>query len=144
MVATCSVERRVRSRHVRGRTLVTGLKARYSVVREGTPSARREETGGSDSSTIRDVFTEAISRIEAALQRSASKGHERHLRVDLDAALRVLETTPHPRHKLDDATKRRVRKILDEIDAEEVADDAVTDASENLDRYVYDVDFGAQ
>ena len=136
MVAICSVELRVRSHHVRGRTLVTGLKAKYSVVREATPSARREETGRSDSSTIRDVFTEAITSIEAALQGSASEGHERRLRVDVEAALRVLETPPDRRAYRSAEDLLAAADILRQINSEAVTGAEPTDLSENLDDYI--------
>ena len=59
-------------------------------------------------------------------------------KMDTEAAIRVLETTPHPRHKLDEETKKRVQEILDKIDSEEIIDKGITDASENLDKYIYD------
>ena len=59
-------------------------------------------------------------------------------KMNMEAAIRVLETTPHPRHKLDDETKKRVQEILDKIDSEEIADKGIADASENLDKYLYD------
>ena len=59
-------------------------------------------------------------------------------RMDMEAAIRVLETTPHPRHKLNDETKKRVQEVLDKIDSEKITGKGITDASENLDKYIYD------
>ena len=70
-----------------------------------------------------------------------SANEKEPLVIDIEAAIRILETTPHERHVLDEESKRRIQEILDKIDSEEFEEDEITDASSNLDKYIYDPHF---
>lgn len=62
---------------------------------------------------------------------------DQSLSIDVGAAGRTLENTPHPRHKLSDEALKRMREILARIDAVDIDDSMPTDISENLDEYIY-------
>lgn len=62
---------------------------------------------------------------------------EQSLSIDVGAARKTLENTPHPRHKLSDEALKRMREILARIDAVDIDDSMPTDISENLDEYIY-------
>ena len=57
--------------------------------------------------------------------------------MDLEAALRVLETTPHPRANRSREDLVAARKILAAIDSETLSGTEPVDLSENLDEYIY-------
>ena len=138
MVVVHSAHKGAQSRH--GPRL-TALRARYRVVRKVPPPAYREEVAPITSG-VRDAINQAIVSFEASLSEFSSQRRESFGRFDLDDALRVLKTTPHERHQLDNVSRRRVREILDEVDAEETTDRPMTNAAENLDAYIYDPGYG--
>ena len=91
---------------------------------------------------LRDEPVDADEIIDAVCRRirmeEADRDQEEQpFKIDVDAALRVLETTPHPRHRLDPQTKGRVRELLEKVDSEEGTATGIADASENLDKYIY-------
>lgn len=91
---------------------------------------------------LRDEPVDADEIIDAVCRRirieEADRDQEEQpFKIDVEAALRVLETTPHPRHRLEPETKRRVQELLDKVDSEDVTGAGLTDASENHDKYIY-------
>ena len=57
--------------------------------------------------------------------------------IDLNAALSVLETTPHPRANRSNEDLAAAREILAAIDSETLSGTEPVDLSENLDEYIY-------
>lgn len=78
-----------------------------------------------------------ITHIEKRLREGAALTQEKPFQIDVDAAVRTLENTPHPRHKLSDEVLKRVHEILARIDAADIDDSMPTDISENLDEFIY-------
>jgi len=76
-----------------------------------------------------------IARLETPADFSKGK---KPFNIDIEEAIRVLETTPHERHELDEETLGWMKSFFDRIDSEEVIDTEFHDASENLDKYIYD------
>ena len=62
---------------------------------------------------------------------------ERRFEIDLAAALRILETTPHPRAHRSDEDLRAAADILERVEATESNGEEPKDASQNVDKYIY-------
>ncbi len=57
--------------------------------------------------------------------------------MEINEALRQLETLPHPKAYLSKKDVEFARAILDWVDSEDPPPDGIRDASVNLDRYIY-------
>jgi len=78
-----------------------------------------------------------VTHVEERLRERTASTQQEPFQIDVEAAIRILETTPHPRHKLSDEALKRVHDILARIDAADIDDSMPTDITENLDEYIY-------
>lgn len=86
---------------------------------------------------ITDSIADLISDIERNLRKSFQSSEEKPFVIDVESAIKILETAPHPKQELDEETQKWMKELFERLDAEEIPDDGPTDASENLDKYIY-------
>ena len=83
-------------------------------------------------------FTTAAELDEIRSKETSPPGlRQRPFEIDVEAALRILRTTPHsPAHRSPEDLKAAA-EILERIKTSEFSGDEPTDVSENLDEYIY-------
>ena len=79
-----------------------------------------------------------ITHIEKRLRERSALTQEKPFQIDVEAAVRILETTPHPRAYRSPEDLKAAAEILERIRSAEFSDDVPTDVSENLDEYIYE------